>query len=343
MKKFIALLLTAVMCAALLTVNVGAVPADEPPNMDIYTHDILFLDQFHYGDPVVYFQTDPTDDPDVWQCVPMTYGCEDEVEEESVYYMDFPTPTENYRFYIADTDTDRRTEVISVEKYRNLWLFPIWSDDDINRLEVTYRDDDRDRYLDRYLAYIQSLDPAADKGTYDEHYYHQDASGDTDWVLIYAYNAWREFAPVACMVDRHVLMWDRIFPFNSPFGLYDVKNDTFYDLTTMRDYDRYDGLREAIDRYVAGRVVGDMDNDRELTALDATIMQRCLAGIREFPADDEMMYKSTPITECRKNDPDFDEKFFVGCEPFTYYSDFNMDDERDMIDVTLLQRYLVGM
>ena len=30
-------------------------------------------------------------------------------------------------------------------------------------------------------------------------------------------------------------------------------------------------------------------------------------------------------------------------EPQTYYSDFNRDGDRDVIDVTLLQRYVTGL
>ncbi len=52
------------------------------------------------------------------------------------------------------------------------------------------------------------------------------------------------------------------------------------------------------------------------------MIQRCTAIMAQYPEDDEM---GSPIGNIR-------------C-----YSDFNRDGERDILDATAIQRYLIGM
>ena len=110
-------------------------------------------------------------------------------------------------------------------------------------------------------------------------------------------------------------------PFDSGYGIYDVKQDRFIPLNgkTVEDYD---GLKEAFDEIGEGRLLGDIDGDNTITVLDATMMQRCAAKITAYPEDDEMV---SPIGSIR------------------HYSDFNHDGNRDVLDATAIQRYLVGM
>lgn len=72
-------------------------------------------------------------------------------------------------------------------------------------------------------------------------------------------------------------------------------------------------------------MLGDIDGDDEITVIDATIIQRCDIRIQSFPEDDEI-YAGGDFENTLK-----------------YYSDFNRDGERDILDATCVMRYSVGL
>ena len=137
------------------------------------------------------------------------------------------------------------------------------------------------------------------------------------------------------------------YPFETTYGIYDVKNDKFIDPSWGGQYYhggkeayKYDGFVRAFDEIVGsgmgesiadvdyrgkGRPLGDIDNDLDLSIVDVTMIQRCEAMIAEYPATD--VYN---VTYDYKGNPH-------------YCSDFNLDGERDIVDATCIQRYLVGM
>lgn len=93
-------------------------------------------------------------------------------------------------------------------------------------------------------------------------------------------------------------------------------------------------LREAYDQelnnidavfsdYKLGMVIGDVNNDGKLNVKDATFIQKCLADIETFGADD----KIDGICE-------------DGSEEVFYISDFNCDGKRNIKDVTDIQKHL---
>ena len=184
--------------------------------------------------------------------------------------------------------------------------------------------------------------------SYQELYYHRDSSGEIDWALIQCY------CNIASPVDMSAVVGNRVlhpgtayYPFDTTFGIYDVKNDKFIDPSwSGKDYlggkeaYKYDGFVRAFDEIVGGgmgepiadvdyrgkgRPLGDIDNDFDLSIVDVTMIQRCEAMIAEYPATD--VYN---VTYDYKGNPH-------------YCSDFNLDGERDIVDATCIQRYLVGM
>lgn len=166
---------------------------------------------------------------------------------------------------------------------------------------------------------------------YKELYSHHNEDGETDWVLLYVVGS--ESMPwQICGVFNHrvISSYAEYTLFSLCLGLYDVKEDVFYDLTTITDYDKYDDLAEAIDMYGTGRLLGDIDLDDSISVLDSTLIQRCEVGLNEYPASDS-----------------FDFYYYVKYEkpdkPLTYYSDFNRDGDRSILDVTCIQRYLANM
>lgn len=182
--------------------------------------------------------------------------------------------------------------------------------------------------LIEYAKKIYHFDP--ELYVYQELFTHQNSERETDWVLIYSLGVGEEPWYVCGVFNHRVILasekWEL---FSLGMGLYDAKADTFYDLTKINDYSKYDGLSEAIDIYGKGKLLGDIDNDNEVSILDCTELQRCEVGLSEYPASDSVMF--------------YYEKYENIDTPLNYYSDFNRDGERNILDVTCIQRYLAGM
>ena len=179
---------------------------------------------------------------------------------------------------------------------------------------------------------------------YQELYYHRDGKGDIDWALIQCYcNIEAPIELIAIVGNRVLHPGTEHYPFSTTYGIYDVKNDKFIDActsgSTLSEAYNYDGFVRAFDEIVGsgmgwsmadhdnagkGRPLGDIDNDFDLSIVDVTMIQRCEAMITEYPASDAF----TLSYDFRNTH---------------YYSDFNLDGERDIVDATCIQRYLVGM
>ena len=168
---------------------------------------------------------------------------------------------------------------------------------------------------------------------YSELYYHKDENGETDWALVKASTNMQAPAFLYTVIANRVFkQYEWGSPFHTGYGVYDVAQDKFFDADAVR-YGDYPGFVRVFDEYASkddmdnGRLLGDMDGDDELSVIDCTLMQRCDIHISEWPAGDII-------------DPDGTWAYY---EPLTYYSDFNRDGDRDVIDVTLLQRYVTGL
>ena len=200
------------------------------------------------------------------------------------------------------------------------------------------------RYADRFRGYVAEItDPYfTEEIYYDELYSHTDPNGETDWVLLragtYTGAPWI-FTTVICHRVIRIDGWD--YPFSAGFGLYDVRNDAFIDANDENMNGRsfkpsdYPGFIKAFDEYASytagyeddfNRLLGDLDNNGEIAVIDATLIQRCEARLREYPADDEMVSLDS----------------YSATNP-GYFSDFNSDGERDVLDATVIQRYLVNL
>ena len=179
---------------------------------------------------------------------------------------------------------------------------------------------------------------------YQELYYHRDNNGEIDWALIQCYCNIESPIEMTAIVGNRVLHpGTEHYPFSTTYGIYDVKNDKFIDActsgSTLSEAYNYDGFVRAFDEIAGsgmgwsiadhdnagkGRPLGDIDNDLDLSIVDVTMIQRCEAMIAEYPATDELWLTYDYNGE-------------------HYYSDFNLDGSRDIVDATCIQRYLVGM
>lgn len=155
-------------------------------------------------------------------------------------------------------------------------------------------------------------------------YIHTNSWGSNDWTLVYATTTATENEELYALVGNRVIVKSETEkPYVTGFAIIDG-NGTLRDITKVR-LSSFSGLEETFNQLGAGKLLGDIDNDNDLTVLDATILQRCDAGIKEFPEQDKIILQK-PVEGA-----------------LTYYSDFNRDGERDILDVTCMLRYLAGM
>lgn len=187
------------------------------------------------------------------------------------------------------------------------------------------------RFGDKLVRYLSSLDdnPMHAPTVYccEELCDHRDEQNETDWAIVFAINdaaaPWYGMA----IIGNRVIVSGTYPYFEFGMALYDAKEDTFYDLSKMTDYSAYPGLSKALDTYGKGKLLGDLDGDDAITSVDVTILRRCEANMTEYPDSDWI------------DESDLVNDFF---KPINYYSDFNRDGERNVIDATCVQRYLAN-
>lgn len=186
-------------------------------------------------------------------------------------------------------------------------------------------DDPVTQRKNRFKELCTSAFANAEVTEYNELYYHTDADGDQDWILVYGCSNVQSPMPLTTIIGKRVISAGSYeIPFDTGFAVYDVQNGGFVDANNPAVC-RYDDFIKVFEESVtAGRLIGDIDNDNEISVIDVTILQRCDAKMRDYPEDDT--YTLT-----------FD---WGGSH---YYFDFNRDGERDIIDATLMQRYLVNL
>ncbi len=176
--------------------------------------------------------------------------------------------------------------------------------------ELLYEDKFRDYIYDSYETNNVEIN-------YDELYYHKNKDENIDWVMIYAlckrnenseltefsskkysYNLIKEE-----MGDRNAIelavFGDVVFyeggapsPFQYTIGIYDLKDNKFYDLLKAWEME-FEDLHEAFNDVMTTprmtekkglyySIIGDLDEDGQHTIKDVTKLQRCLAGMTNF-------------------------------------------------------------
>ena len=181
-------------------------------------------------------------------------------------------------------------------------------------------------YQTQFEAYLNTLPTPPEFWNYSELYYHKDKNGENDWVLVKADSNMEQPAYYNAIIANRVIMRSSYgVPFSSGYGVYDVKADRFINVS-ISDYSEYDGFANVFDRYGGGRLLGDIDRDNDLSVIDAAFLQRCEVKQSDYPADDAIIPEDGLWIYSAK-----------------YYSDFNRDGERGILDVTCLQRHLAGL
>ncbi len=182
-------------------------------------------------------------------------------------------------------------------------------------------------YLDQLLEQY-NLD-RSQLTAYSEIYTHTDENGAADWAIVRAatevqrsslYTSPRYFE----FGNRVLDIEDAGEPFIFNIGVYSVKHRRFFDISTPALYELTD-IDKVWTELGEGRLIGDMNGDNALEIDDATIIRRCDAGMMDYPDND----KNTPTCNAENAIP--------------YFSDFDQDGERTIMDATAIQRFLIDL
>lgn len=253
-----------------------------------------------------------------------------------------------YRFTYPDgmkyfyfTNGKKSTQEVSIESYSHSThvhlsgsvdengLYNVYYDNWCGGIDPAFTQGPSHTLFDRFCEeYVVPDDGGFDNSftdlyqLYDEVWEHENSRYEVDRVLVHAESFVQLTAIYEDLIGNRVVTRSGVgFPFDSGYGIYDVQQDRFVPLNG-KTVEEYDGLKAAFDEIGTGRLLGDIDGDDSITVIDATMIQRCTAMMAQYPEDDEM---GSPIGNIR-------------C-----YSDFNRDGERDILDATAIQRYLIGM
>lgn len=161
---------------------------------------------------------------------------------------------------------------------------------------------------------------------YKEEYEYADQAAN--WVLVNASAGRYTVEKVYGVFGNRVLISEvSSDPFDLYWGVFNVNTYEFVDLVyAWKDEETFPNLHETFEMLKLGIPIGDMDRDKELTVIDATHIQKCMAQLESYPDDDILEPKYRGVNGYLK-----------------YISDFDHDNERTIIDATAIQRYLANL
>ena len=219
---------------------------------------------------------------------------------------------------------------ITVLVFMNAIIFPVSAQSELTEnLNAAAEQRVTESFLFRHK--LEELYPDDKIEVYDEPYYHFDSYGLMDWALV-RYRIGKPLGPLAVSVTfgRTVVSISNIESCYLGLSVYDVKRDEFIPIADGMMYhimafddSAYEGFDEALavmavqwsdpDDNVLIRLLGDTDGDKEITILDATYIQRSLAGLKDRGVYDETV------------------------------ADFDKSGDITILDATAIQRFLAGL
>ena len=168
--------------------------------------------------------------------------------------------------------------------------------------------------------------------SYNElHHYSDKNQEEPDWALIACISnrdAWG--MKYGIFVEDRLLwtmagMGGKEFPIG--YGVYLPATDELINLYNDNiDYviDRCPEFVETLEKYGIGQLRGDINEDNKIDVLDATCVQRMIAGIYEYKTTVEVFYQ---------------QKY----SEYDSIADFDKDGEVSVMDATAIQRHLAGL
>ncbi len=139
-----------------------------------------------------------------------------------------------------------------------------------------------------HLKYIKQYDVSLGTHFYEEKCVVYDDNNEPSYVLLEANNGEGCEQVIAFRFGRIIVYSPAIYTsFTYKFGIYDIKEDKFYDIYDLKDTPyKYPNLEWLLCIYSEIKPVGDSDGDGAVTIMDATNIQRCVAKIGSLSDDD---------------------------------------------------------
>lgn len=164
-----------------------------------------------------------------------------------------------------------------------------------------------------------------DLNFYDELYVHIN-NGEEDWALLKTgFNAAPSNIKIGVNIrSRAVYSLGGCNYFPSGYAVYDTIRETFCDIA---EYEKFPDLDAVIEELELGAALGDVDFDGKITVIDATHIQKILAGI-EVWEDDQ---------------PESDRIHYPLNHKEYFLSDYDQDGMRTVLDATHIQKHLAGI
>ncbi len=196
---------------------------------------------------------------------------------------------------------------------------------DIERVSDFELVKEMDYISDTHLKYIGEYDIVLTDYFYEEKCKVFDENGEESYMLIKANSGESSEAEVGFRFGNHIIKSNAIYSdFTYGFGIYDLKENKFYDVYDLRDTpDKYPKLERTLAFYSQAKPAGDCDGDDSLTILDATKIQRLIAQLDTPHSGDGYVSHES--------------------DGFCYTSDIDNDGQISIIDATTIQRRLAHL
>ncbi len=134
-----------------------------------------------------------------------------------------------------------------------------------------------------HMKYIETYNPRFKEYVYkNERICYE--KGEITYRLIKAYDKLGSPLEVYIRIGDVIMGSSALYSnFNCQYGLYDEKEDKFYDLYDLKDdYVKYCNIEMLLLSYCDGIPAGDSDGDTILTVMDATSIQRSIAKLDDY-------------------------------------------------------------
>ena len=179
-------------------------------------------------------------------------------------------------------------------------------------------------YLEENGGYVESFDYGYHYSVKYEHsvFNEESEAYEPDWALIEAH-LFRYDAAGYGIFDDYVVSCGQGYPYDLGYYFYDIKQDKFYMFHEAWEKGLVDIEELYNENVIPISLLGDADCDGKLDIIDATLIQRCIAGLDEL----EVCY-GLEYSLCEYG-PDIE-----------HYADMNCDGKIDILDVTAIQHKL---
>lgn len=257
---------------------------------------------------------------------------------DSSYYNGFPKGVENFDnlIYVLNPSKNDSLESPEPVEYGGEWHYyygnGCYGDEKDGDISDCIRDDHthgrRYKHLDEFLDYANLTQEDSYWYTGPLYYYYEDGKTEPEWFIARGNSGFSEYKYIYGVFDDYYINEYAVYsPSAFSWCIYIFDEQKFYSLEDAWDkgfVDKDAAFTQYFLKNDIAQLIGDADYDNELSVMDATAIQRHLAGIKK-------LYDSL-----------YSDDFCYG-EVLKYRSDFDRDGERTVLDATAIQKKLAGI